>query len=113
MPTGFGDEILLVASAVHGVKVPDSTSFAAIVSKEIENIFSSGCLQEIGYEEILFAIRLNGNTHIRLPETIDVDRVKFFGSFISPSFISAIMSNYMAIRDFLDKKLQYFIDNPA
>lgn len=108
--SSFGDELLLQSSAIHGVKPPDSQLFSEIISTEIEEMITSGGFSSLGYEEILFAIRLNAWHDFDLPGSLDVERIKFFGAFISPDFLSRVLKNYVTIRNFLDRKLKNFID---
>lgn len=106
----FGDEILLIASSVYGVNPPASPAFSKIVSNEIHQMFANGILSHLGYSEVILAIRLNGRGDIQLPSNLDLEKIKFSGSFISVDFISKILNNYLLVRNFIDRKLQNFID---
>ena len=106
----FGEELLLKTSAIHGVKIPDSVGFSEILSGEIENMILEGDFSILSYEEVLLAIRINANSSFQFPSSTDVEKVKFYGNFVSPEFISKILLNYMTVRNELDKKLKNFID---
>jgi hypothetical protein len=106
----FGEELLLKTSAIHGVKIPDSVGFSEILSGEIENMILEGDFSILSYEEVLLAIRINANSSFQFPHSLDVEKVKFYGNFVSPEFISKILLNYMTARNELDKKLKNFID---
>lgn len=106
----LGDELLLVASSVHGVNPPASLSFSQVVSNEIHTMVMEGSFSELGYPEVLLAIRLNGRNDIKFPAGLDLEKIKFFGSFVSVDFISQILMNYMTVRNLIDRKIQNHID---
>ena len=65
---------------------------------------------ELTYSEILLALRINSKGGYRFPTGIELEPVTFFGNCFNIDYFSKVISNYMAIRNLLDRKLQNIID---
>ena len=102
------DEIQEKSCAWYSVLPPPSKNFTKAVSKEILMMLED--YPELAYEEILLAIRFNASSPNDIPSNLEIDKIKFFGSFIGVGFLSLVLDNYMKLRKFLDRKLKNLID---
>jgi hypothetical protein len=104
------DQIMLRGAAISGCAIPATEFFAEIISEELSSFILNFGYEELTYAEILLALRINSKGGYKYPSGIEIEPVVFFGNCFNIDYFSKVMSNYMAIRNLLDRKLQNFID---
>jgi len=104
------DKIILNAAAITGCPTPETEFFAEILSEQIAIYIDQFGFGELTYDEIILAFRLNTKGGLRHPSGLEIERVDFFGSCFNVDYLSKILSNYMTVRNYLDRKFENFID---
>lgn len=104
------DQIMLRGAAISGCAVPSTEFFAEIIADEISVFILEFGYSDLTYEEILLALRMNTKLGYDFPDGIEWEYVSFFGNCFNIDYFSKIMTNYMALRKILDRKLQNLID---
>ena len=104
------DQIMLRGAAISGCAIPATEFFAEIISEELTEYILNYGYKELTYSEILLALRINSKGGYRFPTGIELEPVTFFGNCFNIDYFSKVISNYMAIRNLLDRKLQNIID---
>lgn len=104
------DQIMLRGAAIYGCLLPQTEFFANFIAEELEDMIFYFGFSELTEKEILLALRLNCITGIRLPSGLEIDKIPFYGNTFNISFISAVLENYMKLRNNLDSKIKNQID---
>lgn len=104
------DKIILNAAAITGCPTPETEFFAEILSEQISIYLEQFGFGELTYEEIILAFRLNTKGGLRHPSGLEIERIEFFGSCFNVDYLSRVLSNYMTLRNYLDRKFENFID---
>lgn len=104
------DELVLNISVISGAPMPN-TSFLA----DALNFRLIDYLQRFGYgnltlDEIILAFYFNAKGGLKSPSGIEVEPVVFLGGYVNVEYVSKVISNYMAIRNLIDRKIQNLID---
>lgn len=104
------DQIMLRGAAIVGCALPNTNFFADFIEHELNIFINEYGFKELTLQEVLTALRLNECSGVRFPSGVEIERVTFSGSCFNVSYISKILSNYLILRNMLDRKLQNFID---
>lgn len=104
------DQIMLRGAAISGCIVPGTEFFAEIIGEELSEFILNFGYKDLTYAEILLALRINSKGGYKYPTGIELEPVVFFGNCFNVDYFSKVLSNYMAIRNMLDRKLQNVID---
>lgn len=104
------DQIMLKGAAISGCALPNTEFFADVISDEIMAFILEFGYEELTYAEIILAMRVNSKGGLRYPSGIELEQVVFFGNCFNVDYFAKVISNYMAVRNILDRKLQNFID---
>lgn len=104
------DQIIFRCAAEFGCALPSTEGFAEIISDELLIFIKDFGYGELTVEEVFLAMRLNSKGGLKFPSGVDVEAVVFTGNCVNVNFISKILSNYLAIRNILDRKLQNLLD---
>lgn len=104
------DELILNISVISGAPMPNTNFLADSLNFRLVDY-----LQKFGYgnltiEEITLGFYFNAKGGLRYPSGIDIDTVIFSGAYVNVEYVSKVLSNYMAIRNILDRKFQNLID---
>jgi len=101
---------MLRGAAISGCAIPATEFFAEIISEELTEYILNYGYADLTYAEILLALRINSKGGYRYPTGIELEPVVFFGHCFNIDYFAKVISNYMAIRNLLDRKLQNIID---
>lgn len=104
------DQIMLRGAAVSGCVVPNTEFFAEIIAEELSDFILNFGYSDLTYEELLLALRINAKGGYKYPTGIELEVIPFYGHCFNIDYYSKVLSNYMAIRNLLDRKLQNIID---
>lgn len=104
------DKIIFVCSAVTGCELPATDIFAEALSGEIIKTINECGYGDLSLEEIFLSLRINQKNNLRTPSGIDIEEIQFSGRCVNTTFLSRVLSNYMVIRNMLDRKFQNKID---
>lgn len=104
------DQIMLKGAAISGCALPNTEFFADVISEEIKSFILEFGYEELTYHEIILAMRANSKGGLKYPSGIELDQVVFFGNCFNVDYFAKVISNYMAMRNILDRKFQNFID---
>jgi len=104
------DQIMLKGAAISGCPLPNTEFFADVISDEVKAFILEFGYEELTYSEIILAMRANSKGGLKYPTGIELDQVTFFGNCFNIDYFAKVISNYMAMRNILDRKLQNFID---
>lgn len=102
------DRIIIDGAAIVGCPLPQTESFATAISNQLVIFINEFGYGELTLSEIMLAIFINSAGYNRADGQFM--KVKFFGNNISVDFISDVLSNYIQIRNTLDRKFQNEID---
>lgn len=106
----YVDQIMLRGAAISGCVVPNTEFFAEIIAEEVTTFILDFGYKDLTYDEILLALRINAKGGYTYPTGIELETIPFFGNCFNIDYLSKVLSNYMAIRNLLDRKLQNLID---
>lgn len=104
------DEIILKAAYIVGCPTPLTDFYADGLSKEMIEYINQFGFGELTLSEIILALRLNTKGGLKFPTGVDIEKVIFAGTCFNVDFLSRVLSNYMALRNILDRKLENYID---
>lgn len=104
------DKIIIEGAAITGCALPQTESFAAAISNQLIKFINEFGYGELTLSEIMLAFLINSKGNYKFPTGTEIDRVKFIGNCINVDFVAEILSNYMSIRNSLDRKFQNEID---
>jgi hypothetical protein len=104
------DEIILKSAYIVGCPTPLTDFYANGLCNEMMEYINQFGFHELTLAEVILAIRLNTKGGLRFPTGVDVEKVVFVGSCFNIDFLSKVLSNYMAFRNILDRKLENQID---
>jgi len=104
------DKIIIRYSSMCGCPLPQTEYFAEVLSDEISIFINDFGYRNLTLDEILFAIRINAGTDMKLPPGIELQHIEFTGVCVNVNFISKVLRNYMAIRNMLDRRIQNKLD---
>lgn len=104
------DQVMIRAAAIGGCAIPNTDFFAQIIGEELLDFIVNFGFGELTYEEIILAFKLNATGAVRFPSGDYMDRVTFSGTCFNIDYLSKILSNYMLLRNSLDRKIQNKID---
>jgi hypothetical protein len=104
------DEIMLRGAANTGCNLPNTDFFANIIGEEIAIHVKEFGYQDLTAGEILLALRLNSKGDAKYPAGLTLEQVPFFGNCFNVEFLSKVLSNYMVLRNYIDRKFQNHID---
>ncbi len=94
------DQILLKGAAIGGCAVPNTEFFAEIIGDELDYFILNFGYEELTYEEILLALRLNTKIKFKIPQGVEIEQIQFYGVCFNIDYFS---------KEF-DRKLQNQID---
>jgi len=104
------DKIIVKTAAISGCPLPNTDFFADIVCEEMYEFMLEFGYEELTLAEISFALRMNMKVGLKYPNGIEIETIPFSGHCFNVTYISKILSNYMQLRNLLDRKLQNYID---
>ena len=104
------DEIILKTASYSGCLLPQTEFFAEIISNSIIDFFEKSAYGQLSVAEVFLALHFNVRHGLKWPIGMDIEQVQFVGSVFHLDFFSKVLTNYMALRNSLDRKLQNFID---
>jgi hypothetical protein len=104
------DQIILKAAYIVGCPTPLTDFYADGLCKEMMEYINQFGFHEFTLAEIILAIRLNTKGCLRFPTGVEVEKVVFVGACFNVDFLSMVLTNYLAIRNLLDRKLENLID---
>lgn len=104
------DQIILKTAAITGCPFPQTEFFAEVLTTTLTEYLTEFGFGELTLEEIILAVKLNAKGGLRFPSGMEVEKVNFSGACFNIDFLSKILSNYMALRNNLDRKLENYID---
>lgn len=104
------DQIMLRVAAICGCALPNTEFFAKFISEEISKFILDFGYSNLTLEETLLAFRLNSYGGLKNTTGETITAVSFTGNSVNVDYIAKVLLNYMAIRNFLDRKLQNKID---
>lgn len=104
------DNILFNGTAFTGCLVPTSDILASRISNQISNYIFSFGYKDYTPEEVNLALQLNAHNNFDELSMLDLKVVEFSGSHFNLTYLASVLGNYKKIRDFLDRKLQNFLD---
>lgn len=99
----FLDSVLIKGSAMYGCALPSTTFFADVISEEISTFLDDFEFNSYTEQEVLLALRLNYSG--KFEETI-----QFSGNTMNTCFLSKILSQYAALRNQLDRKIENHLE---
>ncbi len=103
------DQIMLRGAAISGCPLPTTEFFAEIIAEELI-VF----IQDFGYahltlEEVLLALRLNANGGVKY-SAFQIEPIFFSGHCFNVDYVSKVLSNYITLRSYFERKIQNHID---
>lgn len=104
------DKILLKGAAICGCKLPQTEGFAEVISDEITIFILEHGYSQLTEEEIFLSLRINARGELKFPSGVEVEQVQFSGNSMNIDYLSKVLSNYMKLRNILDRKFQNHID---
>lgn len=104
------DQVMFRGAAISGCPLPQTEYFAAYIAEELEIFIKEFGYGILTYKEILLALRLNSKGGLKTPSGLEIDQIAFSGACFNVDYISKILSNYRAIRNFLDRKFENQLD---
>lgn len=104
------DQIMLKGAAISGCALPNTEFFADVISDEIQAFILEFGYEELSYDEIILALRMNSKGGYRYLNGAELEPISFFGHCFNVDYFSKVLSNYMNVRNLLDRKLQNLID---
>lgn len=104
------DQIILNAAAISGCPTPLTDFFAEVLTSQMNEYINDFGFNELTVSEIVLAFQLNTKGGLRHPSGLEIDKVHFSGTCFNIDFMSGVLSNYMALRKHLDRKLENFLD---
>lgn len=104
------DQIILKSAYIIGCPTPETEFYAEGLAKEMMEYLNEFGFSELTLSEIILALRLNTKGGLRFPTGVEVEKVLFSGTCFNVDFLSKVLSNYMAFRNILDRKIENFID---
>lgn len=104
------DQIILNAAAISGCPVPITDFFAEVLTNQINEYINEFGFNELTVKEIILAFQLNTKGGLRHPSGLEIDKIHFSGNCFNIDFLSGVLSNYLALRNHLDRKLENFLD---
>lgn len=106
----LADQIILKSAYIIGCPTPETEFYAEGLAKEMIEYLNEFGFSELTLSEIILALRFNTKGGLRFPSGLEIDKVSFSGSCFNVDFLSKVLSNYMALRNILDRKIENFID---
>jgi hypothetical protein len=106
----FLDDIMLSGAAATGCALPNTDFFANVISNEIDYMLENFVEQDIAASEVILALRMNSQADLKIPKGVEYEQVPFSGYCFHITFLSQVLSNYLRVRNFIDRKLQNAID---
>lgn len=104
------DKIILNAAAISGCSMPVTDFFADVLTSQINEYINGFGFRELTVGEIILAFQLNTKGGLRHPSGLEIEKVHFSGNCFNIDFLSGVLTNYLALRNHLDRKLENFID---
>lgn len=104
------DQIILNAAAISGCPTPLTDFFAEVLTSQINEYINEFGFNELTIREIILAFQLNTKGGLRHPSGLEIDKVHFSGNCFNIDFMSGVLTNYLALRNHLDRKLENFLD---
>jgi hypothetical protein len=104
------DNILLNGAACTGCELPGSDIFASRIASQISNYIFSFGFKDYNLDEIFLAHQLNAHGNFDELKMLDIDVIPFQGKYFNLNYFAAVLGNYKKIRDFIDRRLQNFLD---
>lgn len=101
---------MLRGAAISGCAVPGTEFFAEIIADELTELILNFGYGDLTYDELLLALRINAKGGYKHPSGVELEHIAFFGNCFSIDYYSKVLSNYMMIRTYVDRKLKNFID---
>lgn len=104
------DQIILKCSAYTGAELPATDFFADTLSEAIISFVLNMGYGDLNENEIIFSMEMN-LTHVhRLPGGMQLQQFEFSGRCVNLTFIANVLSNYMAVRNHIERRFQNLID---
>lgn len=103
-------DIVATASAITGCNTPGTEFFFDRLRREIITFVLNFGFRELTEDEIYLALRLNARGGLRMPSGVEIETIPFFGNTFNIDYFSKVLSNYLSLRNLLDRKLQNEID---
>jgi len=104
------DQIILNAAAISGCPTPVTDFFADVLTNQINEYINEFGFNELTIKEIVLAFQLNTKGGLRHPSGLEIEKVNFSGTCFNIDFLSGVLTNYLALRNNLDRKLENFLD---
>jgi hypothetical protein len=104
------DQIILNAAAISGCPTPVTDFFADVLTDQINEFINEFGFHELTIKEIVLAFQLNTKGGLRHPSGLEIDKIHFSGNCFNIDFLSGVLSNYLTLRNHLDRKLENFLD---
>jgi hypothetical protein len=104
---------MLRGAAVCGCNIPDTDFFAKFIAEEISAFILDFGYAELTLAEIILAFRINAKGNFKNYANfigLDIEQISFYGNCINVDYVAKVLSNYLTIRNLLDRKLQNKID---
>lgn len=105
-----GDQVILKTAALYGCPLPQTDFFAEILTNELAELITNFGYGEFTLAEIELALRINTHINLPLPPGLELEKVNFTGNVANIYFISRVLSNYIILRNSVDRRLQNLID---
>lgn len=103
------DKIIINGAAIFGCGLPQTELLAEAISDQLIDFILDFGYEELTLDEILLSLLINSKG-VKFPSGAELEQVKFSGVCIGVDFIASILSNYMYLRNMLDKKIKNKID---
>jgi hypothetical protein len=104
------DELILNISVISGAPMPNTNFLADALNFRLIDFLQNFGYGNLTIEEIVQAFYFNAKGGLKFPSGIDIDAINFSGGYVNVEYVSKVLSNYMAVRNILDRKIQNLID---
>lgn len=104
---------MLRGAAICGCNLPDTDFFAKFIAEEITAFILEFGYKELTLGEIILAFRINAKGNFKNYINfvgLDIEQIVFYGNCMNVDYVAKVLSNYLTIRNLLDRKLQNKID---
>lgn len=104
------DEILKVISAISGLPLPTNDGMGTVLKTELITFLMDFGYKLLNEDEIALAFRLNISSTVRFSDGTYMPVIEPVGNFLNVLYCAKVLSNYLIIRNMLDRKAQNVIE---
>jgi hypothetical protein len=103
------DQIMLRGAAICGCPLPTTEFFAEIIAEELIVFIQDFGFSHLTLAEVLLALRMNANGGVKY-SAFQIEPIFFTGHCFNVDYVSKVLSNYLTLRSYFERKIQNHID---